>query len=81
MFGRSICVSRLVFFANMIYLFNTPQTCYICLITPNIWFFVFRNILILLFVTWQLLNTIERFELFPSAGTVGVFQFVMLDSG
>jgi hypothetical protein len=29
-----------------------------------------------LFVTWQLLNTIGRFEWFPSAGTV-----VVLDSG
>jgi hypothetical protein len=33
-----------------------------------------------LFVTWQLLNTIGRFELFPSAGTVVVFRFVMSDS-
>jgi hypothetical protein len=39
-------------------------------------FVVFRNILFLLFVTWQLLNTIGRFEWFPSAGTV-----VVLDSG
>jgi hypothetical protein len=41
------------------------------------------NILFLLFVTWQLLNTIGRFELFPSAGTmvVHVFRFVLLDSG
>jgi hypothetical protein len=31
------------------------------------------NILFLLFVTWQLFNTIGRFELFPSAGTVVVF--------
>ena len=44
-------------------------------------FVVFRNILFLLFVTWQLLNTIGRFELFPSAGTVIVFRFVLLDSG
>jgi hypothetical protein len=35
----------------------------------------------LLFVTWQLLNTIGHFELFPSAGTVVVFWFVLLDSG
>jgi hypothetical protein len=35
----------------------------------------------LLFVTWQLLNTIGRFELFPSAGTVVVFRFVLLYSG
>jgi hypothetical protein len=27
-----------------------------------------------------LLNTIGRFELFPSAGTVVVFRFVFLDS-
>ena len=41
------------------------------------------NILFLLFVTWQLLNTIGRFELFPSAGTmvVHVFRLVLLDSG
>jgi hypothetical protein len=44
-------------------------------------FVVFRNILFLLFITWQLLNTIGRFELFPSAGTVVVFRFVLLDSG
>jgi len=44
-------------------------------------FVVFRNILYLLFVAWQLLNTIGRFELFPSAGTVVVFRFVLLDSG
>ena len=44
-------------------------------------FVVFRNILFLLFVTWQLLKTIGRFELFPSAGTVVVFRFVLLDSG
>ena len=44
-------------------------------------FVVFRNILFPLFVTWQLLNTIGRFELFPSAGTVVVFRFVLLDSG
>jgi hypothetical protein len=31
--------------------------------------------------TWQLLNTIGCFELFPSAGTVVVFRFVLLDSG
>ena len=43
-------------------------------------FVVFRNILFLLFVTWQLLNTIVRFELFPSAGTMVVFRFVMSDS-
>jgi hypothetical protein len=34
--------------------------------------------LVLLFVTWQLLNTIiGRFELFPSAGRVVVFRFVI----
>ena len=44
-------------------------------------FVVFRNIIFLLFVTWQLLNTIRRFELFPSAGTMVVFRFVLLDSG
>jgi hypothetical protein len=32
-------------------------------------------------LTWQLLNTIGRFELFSSAGTVVVFRFVMSDSG
>jgi hypothetical protein len=31
-----------------------------------------------LFVTWKLLNAIGRFELFPSAGTVVVFRFVLL---
>ena len=38
-------------------------------------------ILFVSFVTWQLLNTIGRLELFPSAGTVVVFRCVMLDSG
>jgi hypothetical protein len=28
-----------------------------------------------------LLNTMGRFELFPTAGTVVVFRFVLLDSG
>jgi hypothetical protein len=64
-------VSRLIFFANtphnMIYLFNYTEY-YL-----EHWFF--------LFVTWQLLNTIGHFELFPSAGTVVVFRFVMSDSG
>jgi hypothetical protein len=44
-------------------------------------FVVFSNILFLLFVTWQLLNTIGLFEMIPSAGTVVVFRFVMSDSG
>jgi hypothetical protein len=34
-----------------------------------------------LFVTCKLLNTIGRFELFSSAGTVVVFRFVMSDNG
>jgi len=34
-----------------------------------------------LFVTWQLLTTIGRFELFSSADTVVVYRFVLLESG
>jgi len=72
-------VSRLVLFANtlpnMIYMYLFNYTEYylehwvnntFCLSFSGIFFF-------LLFVTWQLLNTIGRFELFPSAGTVVVF--------
>jgi hypothetical protein len=59
----------------MIYLFNYTE--YYLEHWPNkeyLLFVVFRNILFLLFVTWQFLNTIGRFELFPSAGTVVVFR-------
>ena len=84
--GRWNLVSRLVFFGNtphnMIYLFNyTEYYLEHWLNKKYLLFVVFRNILFLLFITWQLLNTIWRFELFPSAGTVVVFRFVMSDSG
>ena len=67
---------------NMIYLFNyTKYYLEHWLNKLYLLFVVSMNILFLLFVTWQLLNTIGRFELFPSAGTVVVFRFVLLDSG
>ena len=85
--GEGNLASRLVlFFANiphnMIYLFNyTEYYLEHWLNKSYLLFVVFRNILFSLFVTWQLLNTIGRFELFPSAGTMIVFRFVMSDSG
>ena len=95
MFGMSICAKyqsrdeqfpKPIFFANiphnMIYLFNyTEYYLEHWLNKSYLLFVVFRNILFSLFVTWQLLNTIGRFELFPSAGTMIVFRFVMSDSG
>jgi hypothetical protein len=66
--GEGNLVSRLVFFANtppppnMIYLFNyTEYYLEHWLNKYYLLFVVFKNIIFLLFVTWQLLNTIERF--------------------